>query len=103
MSDMIQYRHPVTNRVKRSDNPEYMQLNGFEVFEGEVEVDKANVEFAALSLDDLRAIAKEAGLPVSGSKADLQERIAEHAASQNADTDSGAGSDPSSAPAGGDK
>lgn len=103
MSETRLYRHPVTNRVKKSANPVYMARAGFEAYDGEVEIDKANVATAALTAAELRELASEKGLPTSGTKADLQQRLAEDAANQTTDAEPDAGSDPSSDSAGGDQ
>lgn len=80
MSEKLTYRHPVTNRVKTSTNALYMERAGFEPWDGEVEVDKVGVQTAAMSHADLQQLAVDNGLSKSGSKAELQARLAAKAA-----------------------
>jgi len=79
MSEIKTYRHPVTNRIKRTDRHDYALIAGFEEWDGEVEIDKVGVQTADLSLADLRELAKDQGLPASGTKAELQARLADAA------------------------
>lgn len=100
MTDKTLWRHPVTNRVKASDNARYMELNGFEPYDGEFERDKrTGVLTADMSAAELREEAAAQGLPTSGSKAKLMERIAQAAVDkQTSGTSAGdtEGSDPAS-------
>lgn len=84
MSEIKTYRHPVTNRIKRTDREDYARIAGFEPWDGEIEIDKVGVQTADLSLVELRELAREQGLPTSGNKAELQSRLAEAAATPNA-------------------
>lgn len=81
MAEMQQYRHPVTNRVRWSDNPKYMESTGFGLYDGEVEKDKATGKVTALTgdmtKDELKGLAEERELPTSGTKDELIARIAE--------------------------
>lgn len=79
--DRTLWKHPVTNRVRYSDNDKYMQAAGFQPYDGEYERDKRT---GALSADmgkrELQEEAKALGLATYGTKAELMERIAQHAA-----------------------
>lgn len=100
MAEKTLWRHPVTNRVKASDNERYMEINGFEPYDGEFERDKrTGVLTADMSLAELRDEAKERGLPISGTKTALLERIAQDAVDQQTSGTSAGeteGSDPAS-------
>lgn len=80
------YRHPVTNRVRRSDNPTYMERAGFELYDGEIEIDKTGIKTADMSLAELRTTAEAAGVSKSGTKDEIQSRLAEKAAEPSGDT-----------------
>lgn len=90
MAETRLWRHPVTNRVKASDNERYMQLTGFQEYDGEFERDKrTGVLTADMSLAELREEAKEQGLPTSGTKAALLERLGQAAADQTSSSSAG--------------
>lgn len=81
MAEMQQYRHPMTNRVRWSDNPTYMERTGFEPYDGEVEKDKVTGHMTALTDEmtkpELQTLAEERGISTSGTKDELIKRIAE--------------------------
>lgn len=81
MAESKQYRHPMTNRVRWSDDERYMKLVGFEPYDGEVEKDKVTGKVTALGDDmtkpELQQLAEERGLATSGNKDELIARIAE--------------------------
>lgn len=90
MAEKRLWRHPVTNRVKASDRERYMLLNGFEEYDGEFERDKrTGVLTADMSLKELRQEAEERGLPTSGTKTVLLERIAQDAVDQTSSASAG--------------
>jgi hypothetical protein len=98
MAEKQMWRHPVTNRVKTSDNARYMEINGFLPYDGEYEKDKVTgVITADMSKAELQAEASALGLPTSGTKDEIRTRIAE-AASTTSSTSAGdtEGSDPAS-------
>jgi len=74
-SESIVYRHTVTNKIKRSDSPRYMEITGFVPWDGEVEVSKTGVKTAHLGIAELRTLAEEAGVSKAGSKVDIQQRL----------------------------
>jgi len=80
MAEMKQYRHPVTNRVRWSDNDSYMTRVGFEPYDGEVEKDKRTGHVTALTgemtKDEMKELAEQRELPTSGTKDELIARIA---------------------------
>lgn len=76
MAEEIVYRHTVTNKIKRSSNAQYMAHAGFEPWDGEIERDKRGVQTAHLTYKELQDEAREQGLPTSGTKAEIQERLA---------------------------
>lgn len=95
MAEMQQYRHPMTNRVRWSDNPTYMERTGFEPYDGEVEKDKVTGHMSALSEDmtktELQKHAEDRGLSASGTKDELRARIAAFDAAPTDSTSSDAG------------
>lgn len=95
MAEMQQYRHPMTNRVRWSDNPTYMERTGFELYDGEVEKDKVTGHMTALTDEmtkpELQALAEERGLPTSGTKDELIARISEFDSTPPATASSDAG------------
>lgn len=102
MADEKLWRHPVSNRVKASNNERYMELNGFVPYDGEYERDKrTGVLSADMSLVELKEEAAERGLPTSGTKATLLERIAQDAVdNQTSSTSAGDEEGSDSAPGG---
>lgn len=108
MSETIAYRHPVTNRIKHSSNALYMERAGFEVWDGEIEKDKTGIETAHLTKAELQDLLGAEGLPTSGNKQELQQRLADAAAndtttpSKTPDAASDGAADSSSNPAGED-
>lgn len=90
MAETKLWRHPVSNRVKASENDLYMERAGFEPYDGEFERDKrTGVLTANMSLAELREEAKERNLPTSGTKAALLERIGQDAANQTSSSSAG--------------
>lgn len=90
MAETRLWRHPVTNRVKASENDRYMELAGFEPYDGEFERDKRTGTLTAdMSLKELQQEAKEQGLPTSGTKAALLERLGQAAADQTSSSSAG--------------
>lgn len=106
MAEEIVYRHKVTQKIKRSANARYMEITGFEPWDGEIERDKRGVETAHMTLKELQDEAREVGLPTSGTKAELQERLATNTNTttppETPDATSGGAADSSSDSAGED-
>lgn len=90
MADTKLWRHPVTNRVKASDNELYMERAGFQPYDGEYERDKRTGYLTAdMTLAELKEEAEAQGLPTSGTKAKLLERLAQNAADQTSSNSAG--------------
>ncbi len=84
------WKHPVTSRVRWSDNPKYMTAAGFAPYDGEYETDKRTGTLSAdMGKRELQDEAKSLGLATYGTKDDLLQRIAEHAAAQSSSTPAG--------------
>lgn len=99
MTDKTLWRHPVTNRVKASEDTRYMEINGFVPFDGEYERDKrTGVLTADMTKAELQSEAAAQGLPTSGTKTELLERLGQAAADKSSGTSAGdtEGSDPAS-------
>lgn len=84
------WKHPVTNRVRWSDNPTYMRAAGFAEYDGEYEKDKRTGTLSAeMGKRELQEEAKRLGLATYGTKDDLLQRIAEHAAATSSSDSAG--------------
>lgn len=90
MTDRRLWRHPVSNRVKASDNERYMTLNGFQPYDGEYEQDKVTgVLTADMTKAELQGEARSLGLPTSGTKDELLTRIANASADTTSSNSAG--------------
>lgn len=88
--DRTLWKHPVTNRVRLSDNDKYMQAAGFEPYDGEYERDKRTGTLSAdMGKRELQDEAKARGLATYGTKDQLRLRIAQDAANMTSSGSAG--------------